>query len=235
MFRFTFLSFLFLIFFIPNAVYAAEPTFLQKWLPALFPPDTGPGPEDTLQAPFSDSSGTGTAIEGLEWQGGAPNVPGEVLSDLDQPHRASNEISEWAVTQVSNVLSFNGNMDFNAEISRHKILFDAAGFQQYRDFMDKNNLTKVLESQKFDISSFVEQSPILLNEGAVEGRYRWLYEIPVMISYIDRSKKEYDEAEPVTQALVLRMQVGRSGQEGAGQDGLQIESWSGQLKKLEKQ
>lgn len=213
---------------------AAKPTFLQKWLPALFPPETGPKPEDTLEAPFRDVKPT-KSVKGLEWRGGkqeeAPSD--QVFTALNIPHRAARDIGEWTVTHVSDVMSF-GRGDYQTKLSRNKQYFDSSGYEEYRRFLQNNNLLKVLDSGQFRMRSFVKESPLLLNEGPVRGRYRWLYEIPVMITYMKPEMKNYENSEPVSQVLTLRVQVGRVPTSEGNQDGLLLESWDGKLKKLEK-
>jgi hypothetical protein len=200
------------LFAVPQPVQAAD-GFLQKWFPAIFPPeDTGPRPEDTLQSPFGDNTAAPAgAIEGLEWRGSEKPVD-QIITELSVPHRAIREITEWGVTQV----------------------FDQAGYQQYLSFLTDNNITKVLDSGKFHMRSFVRQHPLLLNEGAVDGRYRWLYEIPMMISYMEPNMAGYEEAEPVSQSMLLRIQIGRV-KNADGTDGMAIETWNGKLEKLEKE
>lgn len=218
----------------PQPVQAAD-GFLQKYFPALFPPqDGGPKPEDTLQSPFGDNSAApaGSGIEGLEWRGNEKPVD-QVITELSVPHRATKEISEWGVTQVSEVLTFEGG-DYRTKLEQNKVFFDQAGYQQYLAFLTENNITKVLDSGKFHMRSFVRQTPLLLNEGPVDGRYRWLYEIPMMISYMEPNMAGYEEAEPVSQGMLLRIQIGRI-KNADGTDGMAIETWSSKLEKLEKE
>lgn len=209
---------------------AQAENFLEKYLPALFPPkDAPPGPEETLQAPFSDSAPT-QSIEGLEWRGEGQAT--EVSANLGTPHLANHQVGEQVVTNVSEALTFDKE-DYITKLAKNAQMFSPDGHKQYQAFLRDNNLLAVLESKKFLMRSFVRQAPILLNEGPVEGRYRWLYEIPMMISYMDRAMTGYKESEPVSQGLILRIQVGRV--KGAdGTDGILIETWDGKLEKLDK-
>jgi hypothetical protein len=99
-------------------------------------------------------------------------------------------------------------------------------------FYRKNGLTKVLESKKYYIRSFVQETPLLLNEGTVEGRYRWLYEVPVMISYMDRNMHGYKDVQPVSQTITLKIQVGRAADQSKD---ILIESWTGKVQNIAKQ
>lgn len=204
---------------------------LQKWFPFLFPQqETGPRPEETLQAPFSTGAPDVKQIPGGEaWQENSESTLG-----LDVSHRATREISEWAVTAVSQALTFESD-DYQVDLQKLKTLFDEPGYAQYTAFLQDNKIMNVLTSGKFYVRSFVQDSPLLLNEGAVDGRFRWLYEIPVMISYMDRDMTNYDKAEPVSQKLVLRVQLGRKAESPDNPHGLLIESWTGKLQKLDKQ
>ena len=63
--------------------------------------------------------------------------------------------------------------------------------------MNQNNLR---------MQSYVE-APELINEGALEGRYRWLYEVPVTISFIPEEASDYRNVKPVNRRYVLKTQL----------------------------
>ena len=196
----------------------AEKNFLQKWLPALFPdPDEGPGPEETLIAPFDTRPAvTDSGVK----DGGAVS--------LEKQHRSTEEVIRWVEGAVSEVTTFDEN-DYQKTLRDRQGYFDQAGQQQYIKFLQSAGVAKVLNSNQYYVRSFVEDIPLLLNEGVVEGRYRWLFQVPITLTYMDRAMVDYKESDPVSQRMSVTLQVGRSAS-AVDAEGIAIETWSGKLK-----
>ena len=213
---------LFALVLVPAAVVSetarAEKTFLQKWLPALFPdPNAPPGPEETLIAPF-------------EYQKAQPNLgdePGNAAG-LDRIHLNTQEVRRWVEHAISETTTFD-NADYQQSFRETQPYFSSAGHQQYADFLRSTGVMQILASNEYFVRSFVEDIPVLLNEGVVDSRYRWLFQVPVTLTYMERSMENYEEYNPVSQQMSITIQVGRSG-DAAGEDGIVIETWTGAVK-----
>lgn len=218
----------------------AAPARAEGWLEFFFPSLRQPkyDPAQTMQAPFALTEEE--AKKQFELQTN-PNAPKQVApkyampennTPLDQPHRDNQEISDWLTNVLSQTLTFDAGA-YEVSLKEDEQYFTPAGLEQYKKFLNDNNVVKVLESNKFDVRSFVQDLPLLLNEGAVNGSYRWLYEVPVMVSYMDRGAKDYKNLEPVNQQLVLTVQIGRVAGEKEGM-AVRIERWDGKAQRVVK-
>lgn len=185
-----------------------------------------PDVSQTLQAPFAAPPEDARPV--AEAQRGLP----ENAVPLDQPHRADAAISEWLVTAASEAMMFTQD-DYKQDMAQTTRNFDAAGRKEYEAFLLEKSILQVLESKKFYIRCFVQELPLLLNEGAVQERYRWLFEVPMMLSYMDRGMTDYKKADPVSQRVILTIQIGRS-PDAQNAGGLVIERWSGKLENIDK-
>lgn len=194
----------------------------------FFPKEEGPDPAKTLVAPFAEPPAEGAASV-TDAKLGLP----ENNTPIESAHRPSAQIGEWATMAVSEALTFDKE-NYQQEMEENTAHFDAVGKEQYLTFLNENSLIRVLESGRFNIRSFVQEVPLLLNEGAVDGSYRWLFQVPVMVSYMDRNMKGYKgAAEPVNQLIVLTVQVGRTADLTPGHDVI-IERWSGKAQAIKK-
>lgn len=200
----------------------------------LFPSlrDEGYNPSETLQAPFAapaEGEATAEGPEGAEVE--KKDSRPEDAVPLKQAHRASADISEWVTNAASEVMTFDG--EYKQELADSRKYFDEGGRAQYEAFLNDTKIKRVLESGKYEVRSYVSDVPLLLNEGAVKERYRWLYEVPVMVSYIPKGSNNYKNLEPVNQAVVIRLQVGRTA-DAETDLRLKIERWNGKAAKAEK-
>jgi hypothetical protein len=168
-------------------------------------------PARTMQAPFAVDEKTLKEMADPNAPIGPPPkfaLP-ENNTPMDQPHRDNKEIAGWLTMVSSEIMTFDkGNYQKRMEDTEK--YFTASGREQYVKFLTDNNIIKVLESGKYDVRSFVQEPPLLLNEGAVNGTFRWLYEVPIMLTYVERGTKSYKNVEPVNQQVILIVQIGRT-------------------------
>jgi hypothetical protein len=182
--------------------------------------DNSADPSDTLVAPFADNTAT-------------PVKPGERnimrlstnTAPLDQPHRSSSDLGEWLSQAMSETLSFNAdNYKDNMKVLSKGMNADAMA--QYDAWVNSSGIMAVLQNNGMQLNGSVEEKPFLVNEGAVAGRYRWLFEVPVLISFIPRGSTGLDKQPSASdRKLLLTIQVGRVA-ESQLPDHVMIESWT---------
>ncbi len=184
----------------------------------------GPNPAVTLKAPFANED---AVIEEMDASGNASNQ-----TPLHLRHRTNDIITMWVQTLIPDMISYKAQ-DYNRQYVDKSKGFDKAGLAEYVKFLNERNFVKTLKTGRYDIAGFIKDYPVLLNEGAVDGSYRWLYQVNIMVTYIESGVKNYAEikdGEAVSQEFVLTFQIGRS-REAANEHGLLIESWSVKPKK----
>jgi hypothetical protein len=131
-------------------------------------------PTYTMQAPFAvDEEARKKQIEEqADPNATRPPPPKHAMPEnntpLNQPHRDNGEISEWLTNSLSEAMTFDkGN--HREMLKADEKYFNETGKTEYLKFLTDHNIMKVIESEKFDVRSFVQGQPLLLNEGAVNG------------------------------------------------------------------
>lgn len=222
--------FLVLLFIFGISVAAPVASAHASWIEFFFPMLKEEDPYDpskTLVAPFANDGDPA----GVETTGAGVQSPGNQTVPLHLSHRSDSEISEWVTTAISEAMSYTSE-DYSAEIEGHKKLFDPNGWKQFEAFLSETNMMKVIESDRYQLRSYVRGTPILLNEGAVSKRYRWLYEVTTNISYLERNVRDYKNVEPENRTVKARVQIGRS-PSAENEIGLLVERWDGKIVKDE--
>lgn len=177
-------------------------------------------PYETLKAPFADNPDQ-IATEDKSAQ------------DLNVPHRTDGEIADWLKDMVPEVMSFQ-NKDYTADFRAKEVYFDQQGLANFRDFLRTQNIEGVVQSGQYNITTVIKDFPLLINEGVVAGRYRWLYQVPVMVTYLDRRISDYKDGTPTNQYFELTVQVGRAQDYDAkNEHHVFIETWDGKVVKGE--
>lgn len=177
-------------------------------------------PSETLQAPFAKKTASNNNTN--------TGLPEDSI-ELNLPHRTPFQVADWLTKTTSESLTFT-NPDQTQNLQSLQKYFTEDGWRLYSTFLNQTNIQKVLETNRYTIRAFVEEQPLLLNKGALGGSYKWLYEVPIMVTYLKKGQSDYktQAGESATQKIILNIQVGRTEKEDAD-NGLLIEIWSGKV------
>jgi hypothetical protein len=222
-----------------SVVLAAPAPAHAGWVEFFFPmlKDTSNDPANTLRAPFAEPEEGGETSPDASVEGGEAGTAKDLQNPSNQTvplhlsHRSDRDIAEWVTTAVSEVITFT-EADSDVEMKEHKAHFDANGWKEFEQFLNETNIIKVVESDRYQLRSYVKGTPLLLNEGAVAKRYRWLYEVNADISYLERNVSDYKDVVPQNRTLKIMVQIGRS-KDAENEIGLLLERWNGKVVQAE--
>lgn len=186
----------------------------QNSAPAL-PPDAHQG-EEYKAGDAGAAPATPTAK--IEY---APANDVQSVAALDQPHRQPGQMTVWISKAVADALDFDP-LRYEAHLAAQGLVMTPYAMEVFKGFMAKDNLLEALKSSDMVMRAFVTDASRVLNQGAIQGRYRWLMETPVTISFMPRGVNDYSGIKPKSQRINVRTQVGRVAQ--GGQEGVMIET-----------
>lgn len=190
------------------------------WLDAFLPEENkGPSPAETLKAPFADDD---AVIVDMDSFGNAAN-----RTPLHLRHRTNNVITRWVQQNIPNLLSYKTGT-YKQEYSKNSKDFNEVGLSEYLTFLQEKNFLKTLETGRYDIAGFISEYPVIVNEGARDGYYRWLYQINIMVTYLEGGATDYRTLgvnDAITQEFIVTFQLGRS-KDADNEHGLLIETWN---------
>lgn len=145
------------------------------------------------------------------------------IISLDKRHRTDREIEKWLDQVISEALTFNiKTYKENAKI----ILpyFTRDGFINYQEYLKNSGVFENLKDGRHQIGVFIDGQPLQLSGQAVDNVYRWLYQIPVTVSFLPNGTSDLRGREMISKKLSLRIQVKRVKLKD-NPDAVQIESW----------
>jgi intracellular multiplication protein IcmL len=112
---------------------------------------------------------------GDEWRI-LPPVP------VDQPYLSSAELTQWVIDAASRMFVFNFTQ-YDDQLKASKSFFTDDGWQIFLNQLNiYANNNKVLTEKMF-VSGVPSGAPIIVNEGLQSGRYVWLVQMPLDLSY----------------------------------------------------
>ena len=216
-----------LCFISPSPAYADSPievvqSFVENILSMFSGKKLDETPSKTLIAPFA-------APEDANQKNPEASVP-TVLSvndvNLDQPHRNPGDIGEWVDKVVAEVLTFDPDTYASLLVQMRGGCTDGA-IAEYREWVEGTGIYAALQENGLQMNGVVLEKPYLLNEGVVDGSYKWLFEIPVVVSFIPLGAVTLsgEKAQKIeTRNLIVTVQAGRVAQSRT-EHGVLIESW----------
>ena len=158
--------------------------------------------------------------------GAAADADGAAKNPLSIQNLSTRDIAQLFTVIVTETLSFDaaGLSANQAEVQKY---FTPGGYAQYTAFLESTGLKQSLAAQNLRAGALVDQEPVELSHGVYGDTYKWLFEVPVTMSFMPASAKTYEgNTAPLAQnrKFVLRAQFTRV-KDAADPDAVKIEIW----------
>jgi len=143
---------------------------------------------------------------------GKPQVGGNgtVQGRLAIQHLSSREVADRLNQIVAEGFSFN-QQNYASTIAGMEKYFVAGAYQDYKNFLQTSSIETTLASQGVQSGAYVEGPPLELNRGIFGGAFKWVFEVPVTISFLPVGATTYrdEEAGVQNRRILLRVQFAR--------------------------
>ena len=198
-----------------NKIFMFFDNFFSKFSGKVEAPD----PSDRMIAPFEPDTALLSPAERI-----LNPLPVNAAS-LERAHRSSADLAAWLQMAIPETLSFNSD-SYQEHLTVLGRGFSPAALSEYNTWVTATGILDALKGNALQLNGFVTDTPFLLNEGVVAGRYRWLFEVPVMVSFVPRDTKDYrGKVDVETRRLIITLQLGRV-LVSSLPDNVMIETWS---------
>jgi hypothetical protein len=203
-----------------RAPQTAHANILEKLFPHVFGnvAEKEAEPAKTLVAPFANE-GTKVAPEAMK-------NPMEQLTDknvpVDQANRSDKDVGSIISDTVAGLLMFDFS-SYEATKKKYATMIAPSAIAQHDAFMRSSGILRALEPGVLRLNNFVETRPVMLGKGVYGGTYRWLFEVPMTLTLLDKSAKGFNESRAESHSVLVKVQVARINDE-RNNDGFIIET-----------
>jgi len=104
------------------------------------------------------------------------------LVPLDKPNMQTPALLSWAAQAASEVMTFGFN-DYNQRFQKSSRHFTGEGWENFLNAMKKSRTIESVESTQQIVTAVPHSAPILTGEGLYNGRYRWMVNLSLLITY----------------------------------------------------
>lgn len=108
---------------------------------------------------------------------------------LDQPNLSSPALMSWVAQSATEVLTFGFN-DYRRRLQDSSRNFTKRGWESFTQALQRSRIIEMMEANQQVLNSAPRGAPVLVSESVVAGRYQWIVEIPLVLTYLSGSKSQ---------------------------------------------
>ena len=109
------------------------------------------------------------------------------LLPLDRPNMTNAALMSWVAQAATEVMTF-GFHDFDRRLQNSSRHFTRRGWESFLKALEGSRILEMVQQQDQVVTAAPRSAPTLLNEGIMNGKYRWIVELPLMVTYRAGSK-----------------------------------------------
>ena len=104
------------------------------------------------------------------------------LVALPLPNMGRVALSDWVAKSVSEIMTFGFN-DVNERFAQSRHDFTSDGWITFSKAVTSSTLIDDMMQLQQIVTSVPESPPILKQEGLINGRYSWVFDIPLLVTF----------------------------------------------------
>lgn len=110
---------------------------------------------------------------------------------LNQPNLSSPALMSWVAQSATEVMTFGFN-DYRRRLQEASRNFTRRGWESFTQALQRARIIEMVEANQQVVTASPQGAPILQSEGLVMGRYQWIVQIPMVVTYQAGSKTRSD-------------------------------------------
>lgn len=101
---------------------------------------------------------------------------------LSQPNLSTPALTSWGAQAATEVMTFNFN-DYRRRLQESSRNFTRKGWESFTEALGvSRTIDTVIENQQV-VFAAPQGAPIIQSEGIINGRYQWILQLPMVITY----------------------------------------------------
>ncbi len=132
-----------------------------------------------------------------------PDLRVAKLVPLTQPVMTEQGLLNWTSQIVTSSISLDF-VDWREKLQSIRPNFASDAFSSFTKSMKDAGILDLIQSKRLNLSSVVQQAPVITNSGIINGSMSWKIEFPVLLSY------ESSQGVELTQELLAEVLVSRA-------------------------
>lgn len=110
---------------------------------------------------------------------------------LSEPNLSAPALMSWVAQASTEVMTFGFN-DYRRRLQEASRNFTRRGWESFTQALQKSRIVEMMESNQQVVTAAPQGAPILESEGLVAGRYQWVVQLPLVVTYQSGARTQTD-------------------------------------------
>lgn len=104
------------------------------------------------------------------------------LLPLDTPNMTTAALMSWVAQATSEIMSFSYS-DYQRRLQQSSRHFTQRGWETFAAALQASHILDGIQANKESLTASPRNAPILVQEGVINGKYRWIVKLPLQVNY----------------------------------------------------
>ncbi len=110
---------------------------------------------------------------------------------LTEPNLSTPALMSWVAQAATETMTFGFN-DYRRRLQESSRNFTKRGWDSFTQALQRSRIIEMVEESQQVVTAAPQGAPILQSEGDVGGRYQWVVQIPLVVTYQSGAKSRSD-------------------------------------------
>jgi intracellular multiplication protein IcmL len=101
---------------------------------------------------------------------------------LNEPNLSTPALLSWVAQSATEVMTFGFN-DYRRRLQEASRNFTRSGWESFTRALQASRIIEMVEANQQVLTSAPRGAPVLKSEGVVAGRYQWIVQLPMILTY----------------------------------------------------
>lgn len=101
---------------------------------------------------------------------------------LNEPNMSVPALMSWVAQSSTEVMTFGFN-DYRRRLQESSRNFTRRGWESFTQALQKSRIIEMVEANQQVVTAAPQGAPILESQGLVAGRYQWVIQLPMVLTY----------------------------------------------------
>ena len=113
------------------------------------------------------------------------------MAPLSEPNLSSPALMSWVAQAATEVMTFGFN-DYRRRLQEASRNFTRRGWESFSSALQRARIVETVEVNQQVVTATPTGAPVIQSEGVVQGRYQWVVQVPMSLTYQAGAKTRTD-------------------------------------------
>ena len=113
------------------------------------------------------------------------------MAPLNEPNLSAPALMSWVAQSSTEVMTFGFN-DYRRRLQEASRNFTRRGWESFSSALQRARIIETVEANQQVVTATPTGAPVIQSEGVVQGRYQWVVQVPLALTYQSGARTRTD-------------------------------------------